>query len=140
MQELQLTDQEQARRDKVLKLKELGIDPFGHAFKTNSNTQEIFKKYQDFSGEDLEKLNKKVKIAGRVVLNRAQGKAGFMHIQDRFGKIQLYVRKDNIEEKGFQAWKLTDLGDFVGIDGVIFKTHTGELSVRVSKYTYLTKP
>ncbi len=71
MQELQLTDQEQARRDKVLKLKELGIDPFGHAFKTNSNTQEIFKKYQDFSGEDLEKLNKKVKIAGRVVLNRA---------------------------------------------------------------------
>ncbi len=139
MQELQLTDQEQARRDKVLKLKELGIDPFGHAFKTNSNTQEIFKKYQDFSGEDLEKLNKKVKIAGRVVLNRAQGKAGFMHIQDRFGKIQLYVRKDNIEEKDFHAWKLTDLGDFVGIDGVIFKTHTGELSVRVSKYTYLTK-
>lgn len=134
-----LNDQEIIRREKLQKLQEIGIDPFGHKFEQDTNTKLIKENYENKTNEELEALNVSVKITGRVVLNRSQGKAGFMHIQDRYGKIQLYVRKDNISENDFQAWKLTDLGDIIGIEGTLFRTHTNELSIRVAKYYFLTK-
>lgn len=137
--DIKLTDQEIIRREKIEKLKELGVNPFGQKFEVTNSSLELLDAYNQFSKEELEEKQVFVKIAGRVVLNRNQGKAGFMHILDRYGKIQLYVKKDNIEELDFNVWKLTDLGDFIGVFGQLFKTHTNELTIKVLKYTFLSK-
>lgn len=137
--EIKLTDQEIIRREKITKLQELGVNPFGQKFEVLNNSKDLLEKYNEFSKEELEEKQIFVQLAGRVVLNRNQGKAGFMHILDRYGKIQLYIKKDNIEELDFNVWKLTDLGDFIGVYGQLFKTHTNELTIKVLKYTFLSK-
>ncbi|MBN2899829.1 MAG: lysine--tRNA ligase, partial [Clostridia bacterium] len=80
-----------------------------------------------------------VKIAGRIMTKRGKGKAGFMHIQDNDGQIQVYVRQDQVTETEFTVFDKSDIGDIVGIEGVMFKTQTGEVSVKAQKYTHLTK-
>ena len=80
-----------------------------------------------------------VKVAGRIMTKRRQGKAGFMHIQDVDGQIQIYVRKDVIGEEAYEVFKKSDLGDIVGIEGKVMKTNHGELSVKAEVYTHLTK-
>ena len=80
-----------------------------------------------------------VAIAGRLMTKRGKGKAGFAHIQDLEGQIQIYVRKDQVGEEQFDIWKIADLGDIVGIEGVMFKTNTGEISVKAKSFTLLSK-
>lgn len=133
------TEQEQNRIDKLAKLEELGVYPYGQSYKVNITTKEIFDKYQKYSKAKLEKEHIEVSIAGRIVLKRGQGKAGFMHIKDRYGKVQIYVRKDNLSKKEFEVYKLSDLGDIIGVKGYLFRTNTNELSIHVSKYTHLSK-
>ncbi len=133
------TEQEQNRIDKLEVLSNLGVAPFGHAFKQSINTKEIFTKYSKFSKAKLEKEHLQVAIAGRIILKRGQGKAGFMHIKDRYGKVQIYVRKDSLPTKDFLVYKQSDLGDIIGVKGYLFRTNTNELSIHVAKYIHLTK-
>ncbi len=134
-----LTDQEIIRRKKVEELNELGVDPFGHRFDVTTHADEIFRAFGEKTKEELADLNINIRMAGRIVLKRGQGKAGFMHIQDRSGRIQIYVRTDSISELEAKVWKLSDLGDIIGVEGFLFRTNTNELSVHVTKYVHLTK-
>ena len=135
----QLNDQQIARREKLERLKEMGIEPFGHAFNRSSNTKEIVDNYEQYDKEQLAELNKDVVIAGRVMTKRLMGKAGFMHIQDQHGQMQIYVRKDTVGEKWFDYFDMLDLGDIVGVSGTVFRTNHGELSVKAKELVHLTK-
>lgn len=138
-QELQLTEQEIVRRRKMEELREKGIDPFGHRYERNANSLSIKDKYNNYNKEQLEEMNETVSIAGRIMSKRRQGKVGFMHIQDRFGQIQIYVRYDVIGPDAYEVFKVADIGDIIGIEGIVMRTTTGELSIKALKYEHLSK-
>lgn len=134
-----LNDQELIRRQKMEELRSNGIDPFGQAFKRTTNSQEILEKYKEKTKEELAEINDTAIIAGRIMTKRSKGKAGFMHIQDKYGQIQVYCRQDHLSELEFEMFTKADLGDIVGIEGEIIRTNMGEITVKASKYTHLTK-
>ena len=134
-----LTEQELVRREKLAALKAKGVDPFGDAFTLTHHSQQIVELYGDKSKEELTELNVQVTIAGRIMTKRDMGKAGFMHLLDRDGKIQVYLRKDALSELDFELFLDADLGDIVGITGTVFRTNHGELSVKAEQYHHLTK-
>lgn len=138
-QELNLTDQEIVRRKKMEELRSKGIDPFGQKFIRTANSQEILTKFANNTKEELHDLNYEVSIAGRIMTIRSKGKAGFMHIQDKHGLIQVYCRSDHLSELEFEMFSKADLGDIVGITGVVIRTNTGEITVKATKYTHLSK-
>ncbi len=127
---LNLTEQELVRRQKLESLKEKGVDPFGEAFNITHHSKDIFDAYKDKTKEELTELNVPVVIAGRIMTKRDMGKAGFMHLLDRDGQIQVYLRKDVLSELDFSLFLDADLGDIVGITGTVFRTNHGELSVK----------
>ncbi|MGO3725082.1 lysine--tRNA ligase [Staphylococcus carnosus] len=139
----EMNDQMQVRRQKLQELIDLGIDPFGKRFDRTASAEELKEEWDQYSKEELhEKEDEEaahVAIAGRLMTKRGKGKAGFEHIQDLSGQIQIYVRKDQVGEEQFAIWKMADLGDIVGIEGVMFKTNTGELSVKAKSFTLLSK-
>lgn len=134
-----LKEQEIVRREKMEELRKKGIDPFGSAFKRSSNTKEIFDNYDKYDKDELATMILPVSIAGRIMTKRDMGKAGFLHIQDRFGQIQVYVRKDVVGDEQFELFQAADLGDIIGIHGQVFRTNHGELSVKADEYVHLTK-
>ncbi|NBI30843.1 lysine--tRNA ligase [Chengkuizengella marina] len=138
-QELELNELLQIRRNKLDELKSLGIDPFGGKFERTHTANEIISDYSEYTKEDLQEKNQEVIIAGRIMQKRGMGKAGFAHIQDISGKIQIYVRKDTVEENQFEGYKMLDIGDIVGVKGFVFKTKTGEISVKATEITVLSK-
>lgn len=135
----ELNDQFQVRRDKMARIAELGLDPFGQKFVRTHLAQEIITEFSELENEELEAKGIEVSIAGRIMTKRGKGKAGFAHIKDVSGQIQIYVRKDAIGEDAYELFKIADLGDIVGIKGVVFKTKVGELSIKVNEFTFLTK-
>ena len=135
----QFSEQEIIRREKAKHLEEIGIDPFGHRYDVTSNSKEIKEKYGEYEVEELEEMNVSVKIAGRIMTKRGKGKAGFINIQDKYGQIQVYVKIDNIGEEAYDIFKKGDIGDIVGIKGVIMRTHMGELTVKALEYEHLVK-
>ena len=135
----ELNDQFQVRRDKMARIAELGLDPFGQKFVRTHLAQEIITEFSELENEELEAKGIEVSIAGRIMTKRGKGKAGFAHIKDVSGQIQIYVRKDAIGEDAYELFKMADLGDIVGIKGVVFKTKVGELSIKVNEFTFLTK-
>ena len=135
----EFTEQELIRREKAKELRELGIDPFGHRFDVTTNSSEIKEKYDSYSKEELLEMNIPVVVAGRIMTKRGKGKVGFMHIQDKYGQIQIYVRKDELGEDAYEIFKKSDLGDIVGIEGTVFRTDTGETTVKATKYIHLVK-
>ena len=116
-----------------------GIDPFGSRYDRTATTKSIKEAYLDKTREELEEMHETVKIAGRIMTKRRQGKIGFMHIQDRYGQIQIFLRYDLLGEEQYELYKVSDIGDIVGIEGEVMKTQTGELSIRATVYTHLTK-
>ena len=134
-----ITEQEKVRREKMEDLRNKGIDPFGHRFVRTTNTQEIKDLYLDKTKEELDENLHHASIAGRIVIKRRQGKIGFMRLQDRYGTIQIFMRADCVSEEDYELFKVSDIGDIIGIVGDIIKTQTGELSVRASQYVHLTK-
>lgn len=132
-------EQELVRREKLDFLRERGLDPFGHRFDVDSNSKEIYEKYGDKTKEELHEVEIPVVIAGRIMTRRRKGKVGFMHIQDKYGQIQIYVRQDVIGEENYEIFKKADLGDIVGIKGTVFRTDMGELSVKANEYIHLVK-
>ncbi|MBW7651644.1 lysine--tRNA ligase [Anoxybacillus sp. ST4] len=135
----ELNDQLLVRREKLHKLREQGIDPFGKRFERTHKAEELFALYSHLSKEELEEKQIHVSIAGRIMTKRGKGKAGFAHIQDLTGQIQIYVRKDDVGEEQYEIFDTSDLGDIVGVRGVVFKTKVGELSIKVHSYEMLTK-
>ena len=133
------TEQELIRREKAKKLKENNIDPFGSKFDVNIDTKTIKEMYNNMSLEELEEKDIDVSIAGRIMTKRGKGKAGFMHIQDKYGQIQIYVKIDNVKEEAYELFTSADIGDIVGIRGKIFRTHMGELSIKAFEYIHLVK-
>ncbi|WP_207784787.1 lysine--tRNA ligase [Lactococcus garvieae] len=127
------------RREKMETLRESGIDPFGHKFTRTHNSAELHAEYDENTKEELHEKDLHAKIAGRLMTKRGKGKVGFAHIQDREGQIQIYVRKDEVGEENYQIFKQADLGDFLGVEGQIMKTDMGELSIKASKLTFLSK-
>jgi lysyl-tRNA synthetase, class II len=135
----ELNDQLRVRREKMNQLREQGIDPFGKRFERTHSAQELKDLYGELTKEELEEKNVEVTIAGRIMTKRGKGKAGFAHIQDLTGQIQIYVRKDAVGEDSYAIFDSADLGDIVGITGTVFKTKVGELSVKAKQFELLTK-
>jgi lysyl-tRNA synthetase class 2 len=140
---MQLSEQELVRRQKLKDLKQLGINPYPAAlYPVNSTTSDIKARYK---GEENKAEFSNVCLAGRIMSIRDMGKASFAVLQDSTGKIQLYVKRDEIspgDDKTLydKVWKhLTDIGDIIGVEGYVFTTKTGETSVHVSRLTFLSK-
>src|SRR5690625_4458935 len=127
------------RREKLEAYRDQGLDPFGGKFVRTHVAKELHELYGDYSKEELEEKNEKVTMTGRVMTKRGKGKVGFAHIQDSSDQIQIYVRKDAIGEDAYDIYKSIDIGDIIGVTGVMFKTNVGELSIAVHKFELLTK-
>ena len=134
-----MNDQMRVRREKMQELRDAGIDPFGHRFERDSMNQELHEKYGDMDKEELNDKDIIVTIAGRMVAKRGKGKVGFADLQDKTGRMQLYIRKDEVGEDMYHIFKRSDLGDFLGITGQVIKTDMGELTVKATKLTFLSK-
>ncbi|QQY19495.1 OB-fold nucleic acid binding domain-containing protein, partial [Mammaliicoccus vitulinus] len=137
----EMNDQMLVRRQKLQELRDLGIDPFGEKFVRSGDSETLHEEWDQFSKEELHDKEDEsaVAIAGRLMTKRGKGKAGFAHVKDITGQIQIYVRKDQVGDEQFEIWNHADLGDIVGVKGVMFKTNTGELSVKAKEFTVLTK-
>lgn len=135
----ELNEHMRVRRDKMNDMRTKGIDPFGDKFDRTHMASELIADYNEVSKEELEKKAVNVTVAGRIMTKRGKGKVGFSHIQDFSGQIQIYVRKDEIGEDAYELFKTADLGDIVGVSGEVFKTNVGELSIKVTSFTFLTK-
>nr|WP_231860392.1 lysine--tRNA ligase [Bacillus sp. OxB-1] len=135
----ELNDQLLVRRQKMEDIRESGLDPFGARFERTHLSNEIREQYDQLSKEELDETSHEVVIAGRIMTKRGKGKAGFAHIQDLGGQIQIYVRQDAVGEEAYKLFTSADLGDIVGIKGTVFKTKVGELSVKALEFTFLTK-
>ena len=132
------SEQEQIRLNKVIELKENNIDPFGHKFIRTNTSKQIKELYKNKTHDELEEEKIKVAVAGRIMTKRDMGKVGFAHIQDIDGQIQIYLRKDILEDD-YRLFKQADIGDIIGIEGTVFLTKTNELSIKALKYTHLSK-
>ena len=138
-QEMDLSDQEAARRQKMEQLRAQGIDPFGQAYDQTDHAADLRAQYGDDSAEDLLKEDIHVSIAGRIMTKRQMGKLGFVTLLDRSGRIQVVVNQRIVGDAVYELFKSADLGDIIGVKGIVIKTQTGELSVEAHEYTHLCK-
>ena len=127
------------RREKLAALRAKTSVPFPNDFKPQHRALPLAQRYGDLANEELEPQEVKVSVAGRLMLKRVMGKASFGTLQDATGRIQLFVTKDGVGEEVYNDFKHMDLGDIVGAEGLLFRTKTGELSVRVNVLRLLTK-
>ena len=139
MEEKLLNDQEIARREKLAKYAELGVDPYGQRYEVTHHAKEIRELCKDKTPEEIEALNLNVSIAGRIKFLRKMGKASFFNVLDKTGPLQVYIGIDVVGEKNYELFKLADVGDIVGVRGRVMTTRTGELTVRCEEFTHLTK-
>lgn len=130
---------QEARRTKVAALREAGVDPFGTRFGDRRLMGDLRAEYGEATAEELDEKALPVRVAGRVMTLRSHGKAGFAHLQDGSGRLQLYLRLPELSDRARLVWEHLDLGDIVGAEGVLMRTRTGELSVKVADLTMLTK-
>ena len=122
---------------KLQEIRESGVNPYPYVFDKTHNALELHRKYGEVPSEEI--LESEVGVAGRIMQCRRMGKAGFFHIQDETGRIQVYIRQSDVGADQYQLFKRTDIGDIVGIKGTIFKTGTGETSVYAKSLTLLCK-
>ncbi len=121
-----------ARRDKLSAIVEKGNEPYGRKYEVTHHAAEIIENFDTFEG-------KSVKVAGRLMSVRGHGKAGFYNVTDLSGQIQLYVRQDELGEEKYKELRLLDIGDIIGVAGLVFRTHKGEISIRVTELELLAK-
>ncbi len=131
-QEMSISDLKQVRLDKLGELREMGFEPFGCRFERDASARGIQDNFESMDGQT-------VRIAGRIMSKRRHGKAGFANLQDLSGDIQLYFRKDDVGEEKYELFKKLDIGDILGVEGFVFRTQKGEISVHVQEFTYLSK-
>ena len=135
----QYTDQELARRSKLEKLRELGIDPYGARYTKTHYSVQVKEEFKGKSHEELEEMNAKVSVSGRIMFIRKMGKASFFTIKDRYGLIQVYIRIDAVGEEAYSVFKMADVGDICGVEGRVMLTQTGEITIKCEKYVHLAK-
>lgn len=132
MAEYETNEQMQVRIGKMRELESRGVDPFGHSFSRSHHAQQIIDNFDSLEGQTA-------RVAGRILALRRQGKASFAVLADLSGQIQLYIRQDEVGESAYDLFKLWDIGDIVGVEGEIFRTHRGEISLKAQLLTFLTK-
>ena len=130
---------EQIRIQKLPQIKDLGVDPYPTYYRYTHTLGEVVKQFSVKTVEELDESRHRVRIAGRILTNRPFGKAGFLTLSDGEGQLQVYVKKDRLPERDFQLYKLLDIGDFIGVEGTLFRTKTGELTVLAGELTFLAK-
>jgi len=122
------------RKEKLRKLKEKNIDPYPYSFRRTHSSSEVIDNFEKLEGEET-----KVKIAGRMISFRLHGKSLFAHLKDGEGKIQIYVKSNEVGKDKFELFDLFDIGDFLGVTGKVFRTKTGEVTVRAADFCLLSK-
>ncbi len=127
------------RIKKLQELRSLGINPYNNTFKASDSSQGIAEKYGTLSAEELAGKQYHCTLAGRIVALRSFGKATFAHIQDNGGRVQVYIKKEVVGEDNYSIFKKIDIGDFIGVEGLVFRTKTGELTIEVEKFNILSK-
>jgi lysyl-tRNA synthetase class 2 len=127
------------RRQKLQQIEALGQPAYPYKFNFTHSVPEILAEYGEKTAEQLENPRVNVAVAGRIISLRLQGKAGFAHLQQNGKRLQIYVKLDFVGEKGFALYKLLDLGDYIGVNGYLFRTRTGELTIHVEGITFLAK-
>ena len=132
--EIEINEQMQNRIDKMNKIEEHGWRPFGHRFEWTHRSADVKEQFEALAEAEAE-----VKLAGRVMAIRGHGKTCFMDMQDKTGRMQLYVRKDVLGEEDYSLVKMMDIGDTIGVTGIPFRTHMGEISIKVVKMEMLSK-
>ena len=132
--EIEINEQMQNRIDKMHKIEEHGWRPFGHRFEWTHRSADVKEQFEALAEAEAE-----VKLAGRVMAIRGHGKTCFMDMQDKTGRMQLYVRKDVLGEEDYSLVKMMDIGDTIGVTGIPFRTHMGEVSIKVVKMEMLSK-
>ena len=129
----------QQRIRKLEALKKEGIDPFPNNFRVTHTSLDLQEAFGSMSDEELKTVEGRFCLAGRIVAIRDFGKASFIHIQDRAGRIQAYIQKNAVGDQAFQFFKTFDIGDFIGLEGKVFRTKTGELTIQVETFRLLVK-
>ena len=129
----------QQRFKKLGEISAMGVKPYAGRYETTASAQGLLDKYGQTSKEDLEKERVEVTVAGRIVAMRSFGKAGFSHLQDGSGRVQLYVQKNSLGDDRYALFKKLDIGDFIGAKGFLFRTKTNELTIEVEDFTLLSK-
>ena len=137
--EREYTEQELVRREKSEKLRELGLDPFGHRYDREDFANDIKEKYENVDHDAFENMDDTAKVAGRIMFIRKMGKASFFTIKDKSGTIQIYISINDIGEDAYNLFKSADIGDIVGVYGKVMKTKTGEVTIKCLEYTHLVK-
>ena len=137
--EREYTEQELVRREKSEKLRELGLDPFGHRYDREDFANDIKEKYANVDHDAFENMDDTAKVAGRIMFIRKMGKASFFTIKDKSGTIQIYISINDIGEDAYNLFKSADIGDIVGVYGKVMKTKTGEVTIKCLEYTHLVK-
>jgi lysyl-tRNA synthetase, class II len=132
-------DQFEQRQKKLEQIRELGYEAYPREFRWTDTASALVEQHGQATGAELEANKREVRVAGRIVSYRLMGKAGFAHLQGSGKRIQIYVRKDVVGEKGFQLFHLLDLGDSIGVRGHLFRTKTNELSIWVEELFFLSK-
>jgi len=129
------------RFEELEEIRKLGINPYPHNYKVTHNSAEIISGYRDPSGEEEEKMQREniISAAGRIAAIRRMGKATFCHIKDETGRIQIYIKKDDVGELSYKVLKLLDIGDIIGVKGFAFRTKTGEITIHATEMTLLSK-
>ncbi len=128
----ELNDLMKRRLEELKELQSRNVTPYAYEYDVNAYSTDIKENYEKYEGKD-------VKVAGRLMAIRKMGKASFAHIQDHRGRIQIYLRRDDVGAEAYSNFKLFDIGDIVGIEGFVFKTKTGEISVHAKKIELLAK-
>src|SRR5438309_6435840 len=129
----------QLRQQKLRDIEALGQQAYPHKFAFTHTVPKVLAEYGEKTAEQLENPRVPVKVAGRIISIRLQGKAGFAHLQQGGKRLQIYVKLDFVGEKGFALYKLLDLGDHIGVSGYLFRTRTGELTIHAEDITFLAK-
>ena len=127
------------RREKLKQIEALGQATYRSKYEFTHTLEQILADYTPKTAEELDQARVSVRVAGRIMAIRLMGKAGFAHLQQGGKRLQIYVKKDAVGDKGFELYKLLDLGDHIGVSGYLFRTRTGELSVHVEEITFLSK-
>ena len=130
---------EQIRIQKLKEIQELGYEPYPTFYRNTHNLADVVSQFAANSAEELEHAKHKVRVAGRILTNRPFGKAGFITLSDGEGQLQVYIKKDQVPERDFNLYKLLDIGDFIGVEGILFRTRTGELTVLANEVMFLAK-
>ena len=133
------SEQELVRREKIEKLRERGLDPFGQRYDREDYAIDIIEKYKDVDHDEFENMSDTAKVAGRIMFIRRMGKASFFTIKDKTGTIQIYISINDVGEETYDLFKSADIGDIVGVYGKVMKTKTGEVTIKCLEYTHLVK-